>query len=58
MSRRWSSRTLDAHLLAQLGVEVGERLVQQQHLGLADERPGQCEALLLAAGQLGRRAVV
>ena len=48
---------LEAHALAQLGVEIGQRLVEQQELGLHDERPGQREALLLAAGQLGGLAL-
>ena len=48
---------LDLHLLAQLLVERAQRLVQQQHLGLADQRAGQRDALALAAGQLvGARA--
>ena len=40
---------LEAHLLAQVGVEVRERLVHQQRLGLDDERAGERDALLLAA---------
>ena len=48
---------LDLHLLAQLEVEGAERLVEQQHLGLDDQGPGQRDALALAAGQLGRLAV-
>ena len=47
---------LDANLLAQLGIEVGERLVEQQHVGPEDERAGQRHTLLLAAGQLPRQA--
>ena len=43
-------------LEAQLGVEVGERLVEQEQLRLADDRPGQRHALLLAAGELAGRA--
>ena len=49
---------LEAHLLAQVGVEVGQRLVEQQHLGLDDDGAGQRHALLLAARQLGRIAVL
>ena len=41
-------------LLAQLGVERAERLVEQQHRRLQDQRPGQRHALLLAARQLRR----
>ena len=51
---------LDLHLLAQLEVEGAERLVEQQHLGLVDEGPGQGDPLPLAAGELragaGRRS--
>ena len=37
--------------LPQLGVEVGERLVEQQDRRGVDQRPGQGHPLLLAAGQ-------
>ena len=47
---------LDLHLLAELEVERAERLVEQQHLGPVDERPGERDALALAAGQLVRPA--
>ena len=47
-----------AHLarqpLAHVDVEVGERLVEEQELGLRRERAGERDALLLAAGQLVR----
>ncbi len=46
----------ESHLLAQIGVEVGQRLVEQQGLGLDYERAGKCNALLLAARQLARVA--
>ena len=46
---------LDAHLLAQLGVEIGQRLVEQQHVGPDRERARERDALLLAAGQLARQ---
>ena len=42
--------------LAQLQVERAERLVEQQHPGPVDERPGQRDALLLAARHLPRLA--
>ena len=45
---------LHAHLVAQERVEVRERLVEEQHAGLEDERPGQRHALLLTAGELAR----
>ena len=48
---------LEAHLLAQVGVEVGQRLVEQQRLRLDDQRARQRDALLLAAGQLAGIAV-
>ena len=47
---------LDLHLPTQLEVEGAERLVEQQHLGLVDQGPGQRDALLLATGELGRLA--
>ena len=43
---------LDLHVLAQLQVERGERLVEQQHLRVVDERPGDRDALLLPAADL------
>ena len=43
-------------LLAQLGVEVGERLVEQEQARVVDQGPGQGHALLLAAGELVRVA--
>ncbi len=48
---------LGAHLDAQLGVEVAERLVEQEHLGIADDGPAHGDALALAAGELSRIAV-
>ena len=48
---------LDAHGLAQLGVEVRQRLVEQQHVGPDDQRARQRDALLLAAGELARQAL-
>ena len=47
---------LQLHLLPQLQVECAERLVEQQHLRLVDERAGQRHALALAAGELARLA--
>ena len=49
---------LDLHLLAQLVVERGERLVEQQHLRLRRERARQRHALLLAAGDLAGASVL
>ena len=48
---------LEAHLLAQVGVEIGQRLVEQQRLRLDDQRARQRDALLLAAGQFAGIAV-
>ena len=48
---------LEAHLLAQIGVEIGQRLVEQQRLRLDDQRARQRDALLLAARQLAGIAV-
>ena len=42
---------LSLHVLSELEVEGGERLVQQQHLRLVHERAGDGDALLLAAGE-------
>ncbi len=43
----------DPGLLAQLGVEVGERLVEEDHRRLVDEGAGDGDALLLAPRELG-----
>ena len=48
---------LELQLLAQLGVERAERLVEQQHPRAQHERPGECHALLLTARQLVRLAL-
>jgi hypothetical protein len=45
------------HLHPQLGVQVGQRLVHQERLGVADDRPAHGDPLALAAGQVGRLAV-
>src|ERR1700688_75921 len=47
---------LEAHRLAQVRVEVGERFVEEKDVRLDDDRARQCDALLLAAGELGRIA--
>ena len=43
---------LGAHRDAQLGVEVGKRLVEQKHLRIAHDGAAHGDALALAAGQL------
>jgi hypothetical protein len=42
---------LGAHVDAQLGVEVRQRLVEQEDLGLADDGAAHGDALALAAGK-------
>ncbi len=46
-----------AHLHDAAGVEAARRLVQDEHLGLADERHRQAQTLLHAHGQVLARAV-
>ncbi len=48
---------LDPQLVAELGVEVGERLVEQEHGGVAHQRAADRDPLALAAGELVRAAV-
>ena len=48
---------LGAHLHAQLGVEVGERLVHQEDRGVAHQRAAESHTLLLAARELARLAL-
>ena len=47
-----------AHLYPELGIQIGKRLVHQQHLRLNDNSPGQGHPLLLAAGEVGRHTVL
>ena len=47
---------LDLHLLAELEVERAERLVEQQHARLVDQRPGERHPLTLATAELVRPA--
>ena len=47
---------LGAHLHAQLGIEVGKRLVEQEHLGIAHDGAAHGDALALAARELARHA--
>ncbi|MCY1231036.1 hypothetical protein D9M72_434720 [compost metagenome] len=48
---------LGAHVDAQLGVEVGQRLVEQEDLRVAHQRTAHGDALALTAGKLARLAV-
>ena len=43
---------LRPHLVAQAGVQVAQRLVEQHHVGPGDQAPGQGHPLLLATAQL------
>ena len=43
---------LDPELGAELGVEVGQRLVEQEDVDVAHQRPADGDALALAAGEL------
>ena len=45
-------------LAAACGIEIAGRLVGQQHQRIGDDGAGDCHALLLAAGQFGRRMVL
>ena len=49
---------LDAHLLAQPGVEIAQRLVHQKNFRLGDHRPRHCDSLLLPAAQIRRRPIL
>ena len=50
-------RDFHPRLPAQRGVEIGQRLVEQEHLGRADDRPADRHALALPARELLRRAL-
>ena len=50
-------RQLQPHLVAQLGVDVAQRVVEQQDLGPAHQRPAQRRALLLPVRELARQVV-
>ena len=47
---------LAAHLHAELGVEIGERLVHQEDRRVAHQRAAERDTLLLAAGEFARAA--
>ena len=48
---------LGAHLVAELGVKVGERLVHEEHLGAAHDGAADGDTLALAAGERLRLTV-
>ena len=50
--RCWIVAQLGPHVLAQLEVQGRQRLVEQEHLGLDRQRPGDRDPLLLAARKL------
>ena len=49
---------LVAHRHADLGVEIGQRLVEQQDAGIDRQRAAECDALALPAGQRRDLAVL
>ena len=51
------ARQLDPHLRAERGIEVGERLVEEEDVGGTGNRAADGDALLLAAGKLLRLLV-
>src|SRR3546814_8110750 len=62
IDRGGAGRAVDAHKFAahldpELGVEVRQRFVEEKDCRLRRERPGDGDALLLAARDLGRIAV-
>jgi hypothetical protein len=48
---------LDPHLGAQLGIEIGQRLVEQKHLGLLHQCSSNRDPLALTAGELREFAI-
>src|SRR5690606_32705009 len=50
-------RHLGTHLYPQLGIQVGQRLVHEECLGIADNRPPHGHPLALPAGEVRRPAV-
>ena len=50
-------RDFDPRRHAQRGIKVGQRLIKQEQLGVAHQRPPDCHALALAARQNPRPAV-
>ena len=48
----------EPHFFAQVGVQVGQRLVQKHQGRVGDQRPGQGHALLLPAGKFRRQTLL
>ncbi|MNL80813.1 hypothetical protein D3C87_2077550 [compost metagenome] len=46
----------DTHVMAQLRIEVGQRLIEQKHAGLANDGAADGDTLALTAGKLARLA--
>ena len=51
------SLDLASHFGAQLGVEIGERLVEQEQVRIANDRAAHRDALTLPSGKLPRPAL-
>ena len=47
---------LTSHLIPELGIQVGKRLVEQEKASIPDDRPTDRHALALTAGQLAGKA--
>ena len=54
---RMQALDLDAHLGAQLGVKIRQRLVEQEHLRITHDAPAERHALLLTTRELLRLAL-
>ena len=52
-----AGRQLGEEDVADLGIEMGRRLVEEVERSLTGQRPGQSDPLLLAAGELSRPPV-
>ena len=50
-------RDLGARRRSQLRIEVRQRLIEQEHLRMAHQRPAERDALALAARELPRQPV-
>ena len=48
---------IPAQVHPQFGIQIGKRLIHQEHLGTDNQRPGQAHTLLLPAAQLMRHAL-
>ena len=47
-----------AHFLAQIGVQIGQGLVEQHYAGVGYQSAGQSDTLLLTAGKLGGQTFI